>query len=220
MKATLKNLAITEELAVYFKQSYSVKMGGTQTVVFPNGESFYFNDKEYYSGRGAKYNSSIRHQNLGDVLVSKEELKDYVARLNEIAKIKKENAKTKKAMELRIKQAKKDGIYFIKENGFVELEEKEWYNRTFDAKRLANTLKISEADAELLYSEGKTYVLAKSEDGNTYELYHSDLSCNHLAIHVSIATPEIIAEFKPQEWQNAPFAHLVGQTNNNNHFVC
>jgi hypothetical protein len=220
MKTTLKNLAITEELAVSFKQSYSVKMGGTQTIEFPNGASFFFDDKEFYSGRGAKYNNSIRHENLGTILVTRDQLKQYVIRFNELAEIRKENAKAKKALDLRIKTAKKEGIYSINENGFVEISDNEFEGKTFDAARLAKTLKISIKDAQLLHSEGKTYVFAKSEDGNIYKLYHSALSCNGLSIHVEIATAEIISEFVPAEWQNARYAHLVGQTKNNNHFVC
>lgn len=220
MKATVKNLVITEDLAIRFKQSYSVKMGGTQTIIFPGGESFFFNDKEFYSGRGAKYNSSIRHQDLGTILITKKQLQEWVKLVNErntrIAAAK----KSKKALDLRIIQAKKEGVYFINENGNVELSENEWQNNTFEPARLANTLKISIEDAKLLNSEGKTYVFAKSADGNVYQLYHSDLSCNNLNIHVEIATPERIEEFKPAEWQSAPYASLVGQTLNNNHFVC
>jgi len=36
----------------------------------------------------------------------------------------------------------------------------------------------------------------------------------------SIASPERIAKFKHEDWVNAPYAHLVGQTENKNHFVC
>ena len=220
MKTTVKNLAITEDLAIRFKKSYSVKMGGTQTIEFPNGESFFFNDKEFYSGRGAKYNSSIRHQDLGTILVTKKQLQEWVKFVNERNARIAAGKKAKKASDLRITKAKKEGVYSINENGYVELSDAEWQNNTFEAARLANTLKISIEDAKLLHSEGKTYVFAKSEKGNTYELYHSDLSCNHLSIWIGIATPERIAEFKPAEWQNAPYAYLVGQTSNNNHFVC
>jgi len=220
MKTTLKNLAITEELAFRFKKSYSVKMGGTQTIVFPGGETFNFDDREYYSGRGAKYNSSIRHESLGDILVSKTDLKDYVTIINARNARIAANAKVKKATDKIILEAKKAGIYTINKDGYIDLSDNEWQGKTFDAERLAKTLKISIDDAKLLHSERKTYVFAKSEDGNTYELYHSDLSCNSLSIYVGIATPERIAEFKPAEWQSAPFAGLVGQTSNNNHFVC
>ena len=220
MKTTVKNLAITEDLALRFKKSYKFKMGGTQTVVFPKGESFYFDDRQYYSGRGAKYNSSIRHEFLDIIIVSQKELKDYVIKINVLnAKIA-ANKKAKKAYDKRILQAKKDGIYTIDHNGYLDLSDNEWQSNNFDAARLANTLKISVKDATLLHSKGKTYVFAKSEDGNTYELYHSDLSCNYLSIWTGVATPERIAEFEPKEWQSAPYAGLVGQTSNNNHFVC
>jgi hypothetical protein len=91
----------------------------------------------------------------------------------------------------------------------------------FNFEKLAKTLKISIKDAELLQSEGKTYVFAQSEDGNVYELYHGCLFDGKIeTVYVGIATPERIAEFKPSQWQSAPYAGLVGQTSNNNHFVC
>jgi hypothetical protein len=220
MKTTLKNLVITREVANFFKASYAFKMGGTQTVVFPTGERFEFDDREYYSGRGAKYNSSIRHDIKGDVIVSLEALKAYIQRVNERNTRIKEAQKAQKSELNRIKVAKANGVYSINENGFVELSDLEYSTKTFDASRLAKTLQISVKDAELLKSTGKTYVFAKSANGNVYELYHSDLSCNGLSIHVSIATPERVAEFVPSEWQSAPYADLVGQTTNQNHFVC
>lgn len=220
MKTTLKNLAITEELSINFKQSYTAKMGGTQTIVFPSGESFYFDDKEYYSGRGAKYNSSINHNLIGDVIVSKSELKEYVTKLNERAARIIQFKKNAKAKDLRIKEANKNNVYGISENGYVEMTEDEHHYQRFDAEKLANTLKISVEDALLLNSKGKTYVFAKSEDGNTYQLYHPSLDCNDLSIHVEVATKEMMNGFKSEEWQNALYADLVGQTNNNNHFVC
>lgn len=220
MKTTIKNLVINEDLAKKFKKSYSVKMGGTQTIQFPCGSQFYFDDKQYYSGRGAKYNNSIKHQDLGLILVSKKDLKKYIDELNEQNKYWRELKKEETAKNKRILQAKKQGIYSISKDNFIELSDFEYQNNIFDIQRLAATLKISIKDAELLKSYGKTYVFAKSEDGNVYELYHSDLSCNNLSIYVGVATPERIAEFKPAEWQNHPFGYLVGQTKNENHFVC
>jgi len=220
MKNTVKNLAITEEVAINFKASYSAAMGGTQTVVFPNGMSFYFDDRTYYSGRGVKYNKSINHQLLGNVVISVSHVKDYVLQLNERAARIIQYRKNEKALELRLKEAKKNKIYTINPGGYVELSENESENKNFDAARLANTLKINIEDALLLNSVGKTYVFAKSEDGLIYQLYHSSLDCNALNIHVELATKEMMNGFKSEEWQNAPYASLVGQTANNNHFVC
>lgn len=102
----------------------------------------------------------------------------------------------------------------------MELSTKEQKDCYFDAQRLASTLEISVKDAELLKSSGKTYVFAKSKDGKTYQLYHPSLDCNSLSIHVEETKEERIQQFKPKEWQSAPFASIVGQTNNDNHFVC
>jgi len=210
---------LTRELAKNFKRSYACKMGGTQIIVFPNGDRHCFNDAEYYSGRGAKYNKSIRHDIIGDVVVT---TKQVVAALKIIRENKKAQAsmlKVYNAKNKSIELAAKKGLYIIN-NGFVELSEKEVYGKFFDANRLANTLKISVSDASLLNSLGKTYVFAKSEDGNTYELYHSSLFCNHLCISLNIATPERIAQFDSEEWQSARYADHVGQTRHSNHFVC
>lgn len=67
----------------YFKKSYAYKMGGTQTVVLPNGKSKFFDDRQYYSGRGAKYNKDIRHDIIGDVKVSKSDYADFLKHIGE-----------------------------------------------------------------------------------------------------------------------------------------
>jgi len=210
-----------EKAFTHFKRSYAFKMGGTQTVILPSGKSKFFDDREYYSGRGAKYNDSIKHDIIGDVRVS---LKEYSAFLKELKEREQRQLNLQKEAEekrARIKQAKEAGIYnFEPDSHYLELSEDEIVNNYFDAKRLAKTLGISIEDASLLSSEGKTYVFAKSADGKTYQLYHPDLSCNELSINVSIASPERIAKFKHEDWVKAPFAHLVGQSENKNHFVC
>ena len=215
-------IEITEAIAKRFKQSYNAKMGGTQTIVFPNGQSFYFNDKEYYSGRGTKYNSSINHDNKGTIQVSEKELKAYFKILSERYKANKRYAKEQKAAEKRYIANHKLGIYGIDKDGFVELSVDEQYYNTFSAAKIANTLNISIQDADLLNSEGKTYVFAKTTEGKTIMLYHPSLDCNSLSIHISEPAPDFIAEFNNNRssWVNAPYANEVGQTSNQNHFVC
>ena len=213
------------KFASFFKKGYSKKMGGTQTIVLPNGQSFFFDDRQYYNGRGAKYNNDNMHENLGDILVTQKEVKELSARLRERGKNIKKAEKERKEREKVIKAAEKKGIYELTKNEygtFVELSDNERLTNAFDAKRLANTLKISVQDAELLKSEGKTYVYAKTEDGNIIELYHSDLSCNNLSISVDFKGKEFFEQKLKQrsEWVNAPFAELIGQTGNINHFVC
>lgn len=214
---------ITEDFAAKFKRGYNYRMGGTQTLIFPNGQKFYFNDREYYGGRGAKYNSSIRHHDLGDVIISKSELAKVVKEEKDRAKRIASYQRELRAKAKRIAVAKKKGVYDIiryEYGDFIELSDNESEGKYFDAERLAKTLKISLKDANLLNSKGKTYVFAKSDDNKTYMLYHPSLFCNRLSIMIEIATPETIEKFKPSEWQSAPFAHEVGQTLESNHFVC
>ena len=212
----------TIEFAKKFKKSYAYKMGGTQTIIL-NEQKFEFNDKEFYSGRGAKYNSSIKHDLIGNVSVSKKEIKEAVKEDRARAQRIKICLAKEKERITRIEAAKRDGVYSLMqcESGqYVELASDEQVSKTFDATRLANTLKISIEDSLLLNSEGKTYVFAKNENGLTYELYHSSLDCNGLTIWVSVVAAKRIAEFSPAKWQSAPFAREVGQTSSNNHFAC
>lgn len=204
----------------YFKKSYRYSMGGTQTVLLPNGKSKHFDDKQFYEGRGAKYNSSIKHDEIGIVKVSKKEYSAFLKML----KVQKENQaialeKRNKYLK-RIDEAKDQGVYFM-DGEFIELSDDEHYKKYFDAERLAKTLDISIEDANLLKSGGKTYVFAKQKSsGKILELYHPSLSCNEMKIHVSYPSKERIEGFKHDEWTSAPYADLVGQTENKNHFVC
>lgn len=219
----MKNLEKIEQAFSYFKRAYCYKMGGTQTVILPNGKSKYFDDRQYYSGRGARYNSSIRHDEIGDVRISKKEYSEFLKMLKDREKLQIVRRQKEAKKLARIEDAKSNGVYSIIEEDygtFVELSDEEYYGNYFDPDRLANTLKIDVSDAKLLKSTGKTYVFAKSEYGNVYELYHSSLDCNNLSISISIATQDRIDEFNHEEWASAPYAGLVGQTENKNHFVC
>ncbi len=214
---------ITETFARKFKRAYSYKMGGQQTIVFPNGQEFTFDDREYYSGRGSKYNSSVKHHNLGRIEITTKELREAKKEVRENANRIKEMEAERQSQTKRIEEAKAAGIYSIskKEYGtFVELSEVESCGKFFEAERLARTLDISVADAELLNSEGKTYVFARTATGKLLQLYHSSLSCNNLSISIEEVTEERLKEFNHDEWASAPYATLVGQTSKKNHFVC
>jgi len=215
----MKNSVKLDKAFNYFKQSYSYRMGGTQTIVLPNGNERYFDDRDYYQGKGERYNSSINHDEKGTIKVSRKDYSAFIGKLREIEKATKERRLATIKRNKRIESAKSIGIYTIL-GGYIELSEEESNRRYFDSERLAKTLKIDVKDADLLNSRGKTYVFAKSEDGNTYELYHSSLECNALNIYVSMATEERINSFDSKEYQNAQFAGMVGQTRNSNHFVC
>lgn len=220
----MKNSVKFEQAFNYFKTSYSYKMGGTQTVVLPNGKSKYFDDREYYSGRGAKYNSSIKHHEIGDVKVTRKEYSDFLKMLRDREERRLENQKEAAVKAVRIDAAKANGVYSIIEEEYgtyIELSNEESEGRFFDADRLARTLNISVKDALLLKSCGKTYVFAKQKSSDkTIEMYHPDLSANSLSISFSFPSKERILEFDHSEWASAPYAGLVGQTDNKNHFVC
>lgn len=61
-----------------FKHSYSKRMGGTQTVVIEGLGEYYFDDRDYYSGRGKKYNNDFIHEHLGNIQVTKAEFDERV----------------------------------------------------------------------------------------------------------------------------------------------
>lgn len=208
------------EVETYFKKEYLYKMGGTQTIALPNGQSFDFDDREYYSGRGAKYNSSIRHDRKGIISIPVEHYNETVRYKKEQKKEFKARQAEKRAEQREAKEAKKQGLYALKEKHgmtFVLLSEEESRSRTFDAERLARTLNISVEDALLLNSRGKTYVYAKTTDGKTLMLYHASLDWNELSITVDQVDnqPE-----NWEEWHSAPYAARLGQSDSRNHFVC
>jgi hypothetical protein len=103
----------------------------------------------------------------------------------------------------------------------VTLSKKERNEGIFNPEVLARTLDISTEDANMVSSEGKTYVFAKQKStGKTIQIYHASLECNDLNIFVEDASKERMKEFNHKEWYNAPYAKEVGQTENTNHFVC
>jgi len=207
-----------------FKKSYRYSMGGTQTVILPTGESKYFDDRKYYEGRGKRFNHSVRHDLIGEVMVSKKEFAAFVKEFKLSEKAKRAREKEAKAKAKRIAQAKKNNIYTLHDAGwttFIELSEEEKEGQFFDAQRLANTLNISLQSAELLHSVGKTYVFAEQfTTGKVLQLFHPSLDCNRLSISVQEVEREEVAKFKHDEWMSAPFSRLVGMTDNPNHFVC
>lgn len=209
--------------------SYAYIMGGTRKLIVDGEELAFVDEREYYSGRGGKYNKSIRH----DEQVYNLTPSQYDVEVKKIAKKRFEAEKRINFYEKQKKQAKKryadnhkNGVYGISYKAYctsIELSDEEITGKYFSTEKLSKTLNISVADAELLKSKGKTYVFAEKLGTNEMiELYHADLTCNSLNICVSIPTAERIAEFnsKRNDYTTAPYSQLVGQTEANNHFVC
>lgn len=183
--------------------------------------------REYYSGRGAKYNSSIRHGGTTTTMTERELNKAYkvIVDREKQRDLAINNANIqRKETEARYEKTAKAGLYELATfdyGTFVELSQFEKENKTFDPNRLAATLDITVEDATLLFSQGKTYVFATQiSTGKIIELYHSALSCNNLSISITYPSAERIAEFKHEEWASAPYASQVGMSNKKNHFVC
>ena len=207
-----------------FKKSYRYTMGGTQTVILPSGERKNFDDRRYYEGRGKRFNHSVKHDIIGDVVVSKKEYAAFIKEFKLSQKAKRARDKKARATARRIAQAKRNNIYTLHDAGwtkFVELSEEEKEGQFFDAQRLANTLDISLTAAERLHSVGKTYVFAEQfTTGKVLQLFHPSLDCNRLSISVHEVEREEVAKFNHNEWLSAPFSRLVGMTDDPNHFVC
>ena len=217
-------IQITKEQAKMLKRPYYYRMGGTQKLNLPNGQTFDFDDRKYYSGRHAsKYNSNIRHDNLGEIIISKAEFRLLIRSIKETEKIKRMYERERKIKEKRINDAAKRGVYSIEhtESGmFVEVSEDEHRFKYFDSKRLANTFNIPIEDAELLKAKGKTYVFSKDKEGRILELYHPSLSCNELTISAVYTDEQYVSEFKDTWGEHGQYAGLLGQTESSNQFVC
>lgn len=232
----MKNLKAKIELCRKYgniNPSYDYKMGGvTNITITKSGETIHveqYDEREYYQGRGSKYNSSIKHD-LKEVTLSCNELtkrwreaKAYFKNREEAIK---ERELIQESKSLRVKDAKNKGVYTFEgftnsdEGAYLELSDSEIHNREFDAKRLSETLNIQIEDVELLKSNGKTYVFATSFCGETYRLYHPNLEVNNLSIHVQKVDSKEVEKFDHKEWSSAPYAKELGQTENQNHFVC
>ena len=225
---TLKNIIsnITYiDILNYISTPYCYAMGGTKTLIIDNKQVLFLDQKDIYRGRASKYNTSIKYDEQIYNITSEqfEEYKKEIGRKK--YKEQKQNFlinKEFKQKQKRIFEADKKGVYSVY-NNIIELSESERVFNTFNPSKLAKTLNISISDAELLKSRGKTYVFAqKLDNSEIIELYHADLNNNSLNIHVSRPTEERIKEFKANHatWLNAPYSHLLGQTENKNHFVC
>lgn len=201
----MNNAQFTAEFAAQFKRGYANIMGGTQTIIMPNGQRFDFDDRRYLA-----VNRRTKHTKH----------REYVVTQADIERIQQRAEK-----DARIAEAEKNGVYSLEPGGnggqYVELSDREKRYNYFSVERLAKTLGITESDAALLNSSGKTYVFAEKLDGSgMLELFHPSLSCNDLSIWVGPASPQRLAKFQHEEWASAPFADMVGQTEAKNHFVC
>ena len=118
-----------KETFEYFKHPYAYKMGGTQTILLPSGESMHFDDRKYYSGRGSRFNASIRHHELGEVKVTQRQYDEYQKHMARRAVELEQREAEERAFLARIEDAKHNGVYSLRTtkegcSSFVELSDK------------------------------------------------------------------------------------------------
>ena len=201
----------TENADVYFSKSFNKKMGGTQTITFEDDflPSIEIDKREFYTGRGAKYNSNSMHEHI-DVFVTKSEFEEKV------------NSRAKMFFE-RQKEDKNKANKLIKFCSSFGLNSKlfsgisENYLFFEKSKKSEIEKELNVYLSEFFATSGKTYFFAESNIG-LLMFYH-----NH---HQSYGF-EKVSEAKRQEflneresWVNAPFAKEVGKTDNKDLFVC
>ena len=201
----------TENAGVYFSKSFSKKMGGTQKITFEDDflPSIELDKREFYTGKGAKYNDGSMHEHI-DVFVSKKQFEDKAnLKANERFTYEKTQSDAKKALK-----------NFCKAN---DLNVKNYYassNNTvfFEADKkseIENELNIDLT--EFFNASGKTYFFAETKLG-LLMFYHN----HRQSYSFDFVTEEKRQEFlnERQSWVNAPYANEVGQTENINLYVC
>ena len=214
---TLKSLKeesrqfFTERAADFFSKSFSKKMGGTQKITFEDDflPAIELDEREFYAGRGGKYNSTSMHEHI-NVFVTKSEFEEKV------------NIRAKMFFE-RQKEDKNKSNELIKFCASFGLNSKLFSSVSenylfFEKSKKSEIEKELNIDlSEFFATSGKTYFFAESNIG-LLMFYH-----NH---HQSYGF-EKVSEEKRQEflnerkgWVNAPFAKEVGQTDNKYLFVC
>jgi hypothetical protein len=201
----------SENAATYFAASFNKKMGGTQIITFENDflPQIKIDKREYYQGRGAKYNNTSMHEHL-EVFVTKVQFNEKVdsrakmlyAREKELNNRKSELRQFCKKYELNSKnytQKGSCGIYFLFEK----------------QSEIEKELNVDLTD--FLNASGKTYFFAESKIG-LLMFYHN----NRQSYSFDFATEEQKNRFysERENWVNAPYAHLLGQNNNINLYVC
>lgn len=200
-----------EKANVYFSKSFNKKMGGTQTIRFEDNflPEIEIDEREYYSGRGAKYNNDSMHEHI-DVFVSK---KEFEERVNQRATNLYDRLKNKSIASKALRNFCKENqlnaknYYFFSENSaYFKFEKKS------DVEKELN-INLS----EFFNTTGKTYYFADTKIG-LLMFFHN----HHQSYSFEIVNEEKKQEFlaERESWVNAPYAKEVGQTDNINLYVC
>ncbi len=166
-------------------------------------------ERKYYEGRGAKYNKASMHENV-NTFVTKNEFNMYVKK---VAKRHFEHQKTliKERKDIRELCKKfnlnpKHYIYSTIDGLFFTAEKKEIIETELNINL-----------TEFFAATGKTYFFVETRIG-ILQFYHN----NRQSYSFHLSSIEERSKFyqNREDWVTAPYAHLLGQTNNINLFVC
>jgi len=201
----------SENAGTYFSKSFTKKMGGTQTIVFEDDflPKIELNKKEYYSGRGAKYNTTSMHEHI-DVFVTKKEFNERVnSRAKSIFNQQKQKADSLKKMADFCK------LHGLKKSNYSGLYGAELFFTFGKKNEVEKELEVDLTD--FFNASGKTYYFTSSKIGNL-RFYHN----HRQSYSFNFTTDEEINKFQKdrESWISAPYAELLGQTENKNLFVC
>lgn len=202
----------SENAATYFAPSFSKKMGGTATITFEDDflSSIKIDKREYYIGRGSKYNSNSMHEHI-DLFVSKKEFNERVA----------SRGKRLFDYEKEKNEKRRNLIKFCKLNGITSKlysEFSETMGVFFDEKFQKEIEKELGVDlTDFFESKGKTYYFANSKIGRL-EFFHN----HHQSFSFKFVSEEYENKFKKDRdsWVNARYAYLLGNIYNPNLYVC
>jgi hypothetical protein len=201
----------TANAATYFAASFNKKMAGTQVIRFEGDflPQVKIDKREYYSGRGAKYNTCSMHEHI-DVCILRSVFDEKVnSRAKMLFERQKENIRANKQIK-----------YFCK----VHKLNASNYNGSGISGLYFSFSKKSEIEKELgidltefFNATGKTYFFAESKIGLLL-FYHN----HRQSYSFSIVTEEKRAEFSSnrKSWVSAPYAGVLGQTENIDLYVC
>ena len=201
----------TEKASDYFSKSFTKKMGGTQKITFEDDflPAIELDKREFYTGRGGKYNSTSMHEHI-EVFVTKSEFEEKV---NSRAKMffERQKEEKNKANEL-IKFCSSFGL---NSKLFSGISENFLFFEKSKKSEIEKELNIDLS--EFFATSGKTYFFAESNIG-LLMFYHN----HHQSYGFEKVSEEKRQEFlnERESWVNAPFAKEVGQTDNKDLFVC
>lgn len=204
-------LFYTENAATYFAKSFNKKMGGTQTIKFQDDflPEIKIDQRQYYSGRGSKFNNNSMHEHI-DVFVTKAFFNEKVeSRAKMLFERQKDEIKAKKQFSDFCK------LHNLNKSNYTSLYSDCLFFESDKKEFVEKELNVDLSD--FFNATGKTYLFAESKIGLLC-FYHN----HRQSFSFNFTTEEKRNEFisNRESWISAPYAHILGQNDNINLYVC